>query len=239
MVVSPKEHIQKQILWYGYYEKKYVLIWEKFIGENSVVIDIGANIGYYSIVASQLAKHGSIYAFEPASQTYQSLLGNIQANDLANVRPLQLAAFSESLEKQLFISQANNIGMTGLKKTMNFGNKIEKVQAVALDEWVEQNKIGKIDLVKIDIEGAEFLALKGMAQTLKKSQPVLFIEISVLLNLYNNTPSELYDFLNKLNYKPYRVLSEKSITSASQATEDHLVIFIPGNYEIPASIEVQ
>ncbi|MGZ5549016.1 MAG: FkbM family methyltransferase, partial [Nitrososphaeraceae archaeon] len=179
MNVSPREHIQKDLFWYGIYEKNQVLAWQNFVKSDSIVIDIGANIGYYSLVASAIAVKGSVYAFEAASQTFQLLVQNINSNRVSNVFPVRMAIYNESSEMELFISGEFNIGMTGLRKVGNKDVTIEKVQTISLDEWIKTTGV-KVDLIKIDIEGAELLALKGMEGILKDSRPVLFIEISSL-----------------------------------------------------------
>jgi len=228
--VSPREHVQKDLFWYGIYEKRQVLVWQSLVRNDSIVIDIGANIGYYSLVASKIAMKGSVYAFEAASQTFQLLVQNINTNRLTNVYPLHLAVCNENSEMELFISGESNIGMTGLRKVGNKGTSIEKVQTTSLDEWIKTTELLKVDLIKIDIEGAELLALKGMEGILNKFRPVLFIEISSLLGLYGNTSYDLYDFMEKMKYNCYQATAKNTLQNVSAGTEDDLIIFLPEEY---------
>ncbi|MGZ5191638.1 MAG: FkbM family methyltransferase, partial [Flavisolibacter sp.] len=206
-----------------------VLAWQNFVKSDSIVIDIGANIGYYSLVASAIAVKGSVYAFEAASQTFQLLVQNINSNRVSNVFPVRMAIYNESSEMELFISGEFNIGMTGLRKVGNKDVTIEKVQTISLDEWITTTRV-KVDLIKIDIEGAELLALKGMEGILRNSRPVLFVEISSLLGLYGSSSAELYDFMRKLNYKYYQATNENTLQNVPAGTEDDLIIFVPEEY---------
>ena len=91
MYVIPSEHIQQQLFWYGYYEKKAILTWEAFIHKGDTVLDIGANTGYYSLVAASKAKQ--VYAFEPATSIRQLLEKNITLNKINNIK-VQAVAIS-------------------------------------------------------------------------------------------------------------------------------------------------
>jgi len=71
MLITPAEHIQQQLFWYGYYEKPVALLLEEFIKDDSTILDIGAHIGYFTLVAAQRAKNGKIYAFEPVTELFQ------------------------------------------------------------------------------------------------------------------------------------------------------------------------
>lgn len=231
MNVSPGEHIQKDLFWYGIYEKNQVSAWQSFVRADSVVIDIGANIGYYSLVASPIAVNGTVYAFEAASKTFQLLVQNINSNGVSNVYPVFIAIYNESSEMELFISGESNIGMTGLRKVGNKDVTIEKVQTISLDEWIKTTG-SKVDLIKIDIEGAELLALKGMEDILNHFRPVLFIEISSLLGLYGNTSFELYEFMGRMKYKYYQATPGNKLRNVSAGMEDDLIIFVPEEYRL-------
>jgi FkbM family methyltransferase len=229
---DPRDHIQKQILWYGFYEKKYVLAWEKMMEPGKIVIDIGANAGYYSLVASVKVHSGKVYAFEPNPVTYKMLLENIQLNNIKNIYPLQLAVSSGEEEKDLFISDIDNTGMTGLSKAENFSGKTALVKTVSLDYWVAQNKIGKIDFIKIDIEGGELLALQGMKNIVQFMRPGIFIECSdELLQRFGNNSQDMFSFFDDYEYHGFRIISANEIQKLNEPIEDELVLFLPKEKE--------
>ena len=164
IVVSPFEHIQQQLFWYGWYEKEYVRTWEALVQKGSTVIDIGANIGYYSLVAAK--KGAKVLAFEPAPEHFSQLKKNIALNNLEQVHCFQKVVSDSNGLVPLYYSHSYNTGMTGLSQPEEFSGKKEMVPSVILDEVLQELGITQAGFIKIDIEGAELLALKGMGRIL-------------------------------------------------------------------------
>jgi FkbM family methyltransferase len=235
--VSPAEHIQKYIFWYGYYEKKHVLCWEYFIEDESIAIDIGANIGYYSLVASAENPAGKIYSFEPYSLKFEELNANIRLNKLQNIIPVHAAVSDHGGKARIYISGKDNEGESGLLSPENYEGIMEEVKVVTLDEWSERNHIEKIGFIKMDIEGAEYLALEGMKQILLKWKPVVFIEIEpVLLAKYGKRGEDIFDFMEQLGFEGHEVISPNEIRRVTSNFKDDLVVFLPENYQLNARI---
>jgi len=240
MEVSPNDHIQQQIFWYGYYEKEYALTFESFVQKNSVVFDIGANAGYYSLITATKAIEGQVFSFEPYSIHFEELGKNIGINKLKNIFPIKLAVSDKEEESQLFISDDTNSGMTGLNAAKNFSGQIEKIKTILLDNWMKKQDIQRIDCIKIDIEGAEYFALAGMKDILQNFKPVLFIEIAnELLHHFGHNATDIYTLLQGHGYTPYQVMAVNNIRKINTRLEDNLILFLPNNYDIPASITVQ
>ncbi len=225
--VNPSDHIQQQLFWYGFYEKKYILTWESLVAKNSFVLDIGSNIGYYALVAASKAVQGKVIAFEPAPATHLQLLENIKLNAIKNIRPELLAVGDQAGERVFFTSDDGNSGMAGFIKPGNTpGNEI-RVQSVRLDEWFITNAIPRLDLVKIDIEGAELGALSGMRSLLEQFHPVLMIEVQdALLKRFGHSKEDVFSFLAELNYKAFLITSPTERIAVDKPMEDDLVLFI-------------
>ena len=133
-------------------------------------LDIGANIGKYSI---KLAKSfEEIHAFEPTEETYNVLCHNIVDNGIFNVFLHRFAAWNE--DTQLTFHLKNNPGGNSSEMTRN-AIATETVNAKRLDGMIET--FGPVDFVKIDVEGAEVEVLEGMAAILEKWHPVLMVEV--------------------------------------------------------------
>jgi FkbM family methyltransferase len=230
--VSPQEHIQQQLFWYGFYEKKYVLAWERLLTPDAVVLDIGANIGYYSLVAAKKAAKGKIFAFEPQSATFQRLQFNINLNHLTNITLLPCGASDSSGEAVLFLSGNGNDGMSSLAKGTGFSPDTETISLVRLDDWASEQQL-HIDFIKMDIEGAELKALYGLTRILQTDRPFLFLEISSeLLSRFHHTPADVYILLQSLNYTAWTVNNHSSFSQTLIPAEDELVIFVPKEKEI-------
>lgn len=208
--VNPSEHIQRQLFWYGYYEKEVILTWEAFLQDDSIVLDIGANTGYYSLIAARKAKQ--VYAFEPSPLMRQQLQQNIALNAIQNISVEPYAASDESGSATLYLSTNDNSGMTGMQPAENFSGTTEIVKTISIDEWLTTKGSPKIHMIKIDVEGAEMKVLKGMEELLKRDHPGIFIEvIPGLLEKYNHTAEHLFQFLAALGYDPYEVSGNKNI----------------------------
>ena len=142
------------------------------------VIDIGASIGYYTIIAGKyVGKNGKVFAFEPEDRNFSLLSRNIVSNNLYNVIALKVALAGQSGDGLLYLDKDNK-GHHSLSPPKNPAAKeAVLVELDTLDNILEKYGSPQIDLIKIDIEGAETLALEGMKKTIiKNPELVLFTE---------------------------------------------------------------
>jgi FkbM family methyltransferase len=121
------------------------------------LVDGGFNIGLWSIYASEFAK--TIYAFEPTKSTYDLGLKNLKDNDITNVTVFKKALALEDGQKMFY--HCSNSTMNSLRPEMNDVKTGEMVETIRFDTFVTQEKIEKIDLLKLDIEGSETEVLMG------------------------------------------------------------------------------
>ena len=238
LYLRPSEFIQQQIFWYGYYEKEAVITWEAFITAGSNVMDIGANIGYYSVVAA--SKGAQVYSFEPATKTANAFKENILLNKFKNVHFFQVALSSHNKQQNLYLSQPDNSGMTSLAAPEDFSGLIEMVNTLTLDEWFALHNPTSVDCIKIDVEGAEMEVLKGASGVLEKYQPVVFIEIiNELLQKFGSGYIEMYLFFESMGYQAYEISAPKKLRRLLKPTEDYTIVFIPPGFKWPNAIAVE
>lgn len=150
---------------------------EKILSPGKVFIDVGANFGVYTLVASKLVgKSGRVLAFEPTAQSFEILRQNIELNHFSNVRTYQVALAQEGSKAWLYYGWdpvGNSLGKDPLH-----GNEGEEVQTEALDKLVEENGIDHVDVIKIDVEGAEELVLRGAVRCLTTQRPIVIFEFN-------------------------------------------------------------
>lgn len=131
-----------------------------------IIIDAGANVGDYSILANQIMPACKIYAFEPVESTFQHLLSNIK--DLKNVVPIKKGLFKENCELAINLFASNEhssiYDIEGLPIGSDSQQKIELVRG---DDFIKDNQIDSIDFLKLDVEGAEYDALLGFENAIK------------------------------------------------------------------------
>lgn len=226
--VIPEDHIQQQLFWYGVYEAEAVTTWQQLCKADSVVLDIGANIGYYSLLAAAIAKQGKVYAFEPIPSLQQRIRRNMVLNRFQNIHLVPAAASDRDGKVKMHVAAADNIGMSGLRPQENFSGETIEVNAIRIDDWAVKYNIGKIDLVKIDTEGAEWLVLQGMVETLKRYRPAVIIEVmDELLRLFDRSAKDIYGYFEELNYEAFEMLADGSTRRINEIKEAYTILFLP------------
>ena len=174
---------------------------------NPVLIDIGANIGLISFGYMSKFNNCKIYAYEPGPLQRYCLAASIAENNLFNKIILSEIAISDKEGYQSFIVHGGVYnGLDGFLETDRSPDKGMKiiVRTDTLDSEVKNLNIDHVDIIKIDVEGAELFVLKGSLNTIKKFKPYIFIEISLYnIKSYNLTVSIIFDFIKSMDYKIY------------------------------------
>lgn len=202
MKLHLEDFIQQQIYFLDYYDKPGILFLKKYLHTDDVFVDVGANVGAFTLMAAnKVGNNGKIIAFEPVSKVYEQLKYNIQLNNLHQVKIEKKALYNETTELNFVISANSNLGMSSIFEHDEKNGQTEIVQAIKGDEYFSNNPIPKMDLIKMDIEGAEYFALQGLKETLKKYKPIILIEISEPI-LHNNhlKKEQLISFFEELQY---------------------------------------
>ena len=212
MQLNPTEHIQQQLLWYGYYEKSLGDVLRKIVKPGDVFVDIGANIGYFSLLIATDVPTAKVISFEPVRDIFQQLKGNTLLNNVKNIIAFNAAVGEVKEEKDIFVSDTDNLGMSSFKQPENFSGKTERVQVLTLDDWFSRAGLAKIDVIKIDVEGSELNALKGMKQVLQSFKPVVIVEINPgTLSMFGLNSSDIFDYLAGFNFDAFLILESGGI----------------------------
>ncbi len=130
-------------------------------GDHDVVVDIGANVGLFSVRAATHALRGSVFAFEPAPDNFTRLKENIQLNGLANVIPMQAAIAGKTETRHMYLGTQDTVSHS-LWKGWGGSDQQITVQCKTLEDAMREYNITHIDLLKIDCEGAEGEIILGM-----------------------------------------------------------------------------
>jgi len=160
-----------------------------------VIFDCGANIGYYTILFSKLVKNlGKIYAFEP-TPTVEMLKENLAYHNISNVEIHQLALGkgSGTLVDNIF----RIWGKDAERQVYNF---------TTLDKFVRDNRIEKVDCIKIDVDSFDFEVLQGAKETLETKDPFVIVELNHALNHRNQSNMEALEWMAELGYRKAIVL---------------------------------
>lgn len=186
--------------WIGTYERETQDAFVRHVKAGDAVYDIGANAGFFTLVASRLAgANGAVYAFEPMPRNLAFLAKHVALNDANNVTVIDAAVSSQAGYARFATAQSPAMGSLDASGDL-------QVRTVAIDELVEAGTVRPPQFMKIDVEGAEYDVLSGAAATLRRWHPVL-----LLSNHGSARHEQCCAYLEKLGYR---------ITVVRDGTED-------------------
>lgn len=184
----------------GIYEPMETRLVQDYVEPDQAVVDIGANIGYYTLIFARIVSpSGRVFAFEPDIDNFNLLHKNIEVNKYENVVLIQKAVSNHTGESKLYLDRFSNLDHR-LYKSSN-DDKGVSIRTVRLDDYFNQMDI-QIDFIKIDIQGAEGLALEGMMTILERNQNIKILAEFWPFGLEKagTTPSSFLEFLNDLGF---------------------------------------
>jgi FkbM family methyltransferase len=190
---APRDGIQNIQLSHGaFYELDILQSIDKLLDKNSVVIDIGANVGNHTVYWAKVTKVKKIYSFEPVKSTFRILLKNIEINNISDkVKIYNIALGNKKSKGIIDVYNLDNIGGTSLSEDNDGDLELDKIDNIK--EIMEEPEIS---FVKIDVEGFEKNVLQGAINLFDKYKPMVFIESFQGVNQYDFT----YGFFKKLDY---------------------------------------
>jgi len=180
----------------GHFERLTTRMFEKEVTEGSCVVDVGANIGYYSVLAARRAgRSGIVHAVEPCAQTLGVLGANLKLNDLKNVVVHPVAASAQREVRNFHVTDSIEMHGFYAHPLATTRSKVS-VRAVPIDSLVRE----RVKLYKIDVEGAEIEVLEGMRESMARSPGAgVIVEWNpACMRMANRKPEALVEFLKKL-----------------------------------------
>lgn len=227
----------RTLFWDGVHEPTETKLISLILQEDDDFVDVGANIGWYTTLAAQRLKKGTVYAFEPIPVVADSLLANIKANKYNNVIVNNLALGDSNGIAEINFNN-NEWGLSSLKVDLQ-NKEILNIKIRKFDDWVIENNLKKLDVIKCDIEGAEYLFLNGSANTIQKFLPTIIMEIAPNnLKAFNTSACEIITFLNSLGYLVYSINSYEGLIKLNKIEDKNIndqinvIAFNPNNSNI-------
>lgn len=163
--------ISQELILSNKWEPYQTVLFKQNIKKGDIVVDIGAHIGYYTLIAASIVgKKGKVYAFEPDLKNFNVLRQNIKINNYKNIIPINKAVAEKNSKLNLYINTANT-GDHRIYKSKDKRKTIE-INAITLDSILKNEKV---DLIKMDIQGSEMQALKGASYVLANNKALKII----------------------------------------------------------------
>ncbi len=181
-------------------EQEEIEIYNRLIEDGMTILDVGANIGYFSILWRVKFPNTTIYAFEPVKETFNILKKNLALNNCKNIFPMPFALSDENKSGYFCISP-EMMSIASEKNVLDY-KKAEKIPIsfITLDFF----NIEVIDFIKIDAEGSEFNILKGSIHSLKTHKPIVVVELFEYWDkVFGYHPNEVIVFLKELGYRSF------------------------------------
>ena len=236
LILNLREHMQSRIFWLGYYNNDIVPLLDRLLKPGMTVIDVGANIGEISLVAARrVGCNGNVIAFEPLTRLADELEHNVVRNSLHWVQVVRagLADFTGAVPIYLAHKEFNDgtqhDGLGTLYPTEERGLAIETVQITCLDTIAAQLNLESVDLIKIDIEGAELPCLKGSSETIRRYLPFVIIEVQAqTAGAAGYEPADLYSFFEAFGYKFHRIGRGGVLAEIEQDAFQNVLCIPPG-----------
>tara|TARA_B100001121_G_C18622027_1_gene589841 strand:- start:93 stop:884 length:792 start_codon:yes stop_codon:yes gene_type:complete len=238
-MTSPKFNLSQKIRWVRLLIKGFFSSFEKDTAnailkmsnvKNPVILDIGANIGLFTkAFAGSSRKPKRIISVEPSTYVYE-ILKRVSRN-LPNVNCFQLAISDRkgfvNLNMPVKPSGSIRVGLSHIGKSEQKEHLTEKVKTNTLDDFINEHVKEKIDIVKIDVEGAEGLVLSGARKLMQDDRPIWFVEISDFGERFNGCAEDIFDDFLALNYQPFIYTIDGRFQKKTMLETGNNYLFIP------------
>lgn len=199
--------LENQIFWsglHGDWEANSISLWIKLVQTSSVVFDIGANTGVYSLIAGAVNPRAEIISFEPVERIFDKLESNVKLNKF-NIKPSKIAISNSNGEANFYDNDEDHNYSASLNAGHRPGSMAKKVITQTLDSFIEQHGV-KPELVKIDVERHEPAVIEGFIGHIREYHPTILIEI-----LDSVIGSSIEELLSGMPYRYYAINEQKGI----------------------------
>jgi FkbM family methyltransferase len=203
-VVDLRDNLQRTLFYLGEYEGELQDLLVEDLREGDVLVDVGANIGIHALPAARrLAPlHGRAIAFEPAGDTADRLERLARMNGLA-LEVERVALGAETTTGTLRQSPNWDPNDLGVRSLYNEGDAVAEIQVRTFDDWAEERGLDRLDIVKIDVEGAEYDVIAGMRRSITRLRPRLVVVevIEYFLQRAGSSSAALDELMVELGYR--------------------------------------
>ncbi len=172
-----RDNLQRILYYTGSYEPQVVGLIRRCLRRGDVFVDVGAHVGIHALTAArrlQTLGSGHVFAFEPARDSAERIRRAAKANGL-DVTVVEVALGSASGTVELFGEEGYDEADAGVRSQYGKGPRVATVRVVTFDDWAREQRLRRLDVVKIDVEGAEPLVLRGMRESILRLRPRLLV----------------------------------------------------------------
>jgi len=231
--------IENEIFWGGLangWEKVSIGLWMKLCKNSSIIIDIGANTGIYSLIAKTINPHAKVYAFDPVHRVFARLKENIKLNNYDIIAIEKAVSNFDGLAIIYDTNSEHTNSVTVNKNLSSSDTKVieTKIETITLNSFIKNYNIGRIDLIKIDVETHEPEVLEGFSEYLKIFKPTLLIEI-----LSDEIGEKVNEIVEGLDYLYFNIDERNgTVHQTKKITRSDYYNYLLCNQEIAKQLEL-
>lgn len=230
--------LENEIFWRGLrngWEKVSMNLWIELCGRSPVILDIGANTGIYSLVAKTTNAASKVYAFEPVKRVFEKLKDNISLNGY-DIDCIEAAVSDRDGSALIYDTPSEHVySVTVNRNTNNSGVAVipTAVRTMKLSSFIEDMRLGRVDLIKIDVETHEPEVLRGLEGYLDQFKPTLLIEI-----LNDEVAEQVERIVEGKGYRYFNIDEEGGIRAVDRITKSDYYNFLLCDGETAAALRL-
>ena len=213
--IYPANEVYRSLFVQGVYDPNLLVAVMSLLKEGSVLVDIGANMGLFSLLsAKQVGVQGRVLAVEPSSRDFERLVENVKLNGLEEIVTTTRCSISDKAGKvQIAIASEERSGLNTIGREFSSKGveklRIEEVEAQTVDQLVLSESLHRLDVLKLDVEGSEVLALKGAQLTIETFRPAIILGSNeTTLEACGTHITELATIIRRMHYKAYQIVED-------------------------------
>lgn len=217
LLVRADEDVGRDVYFFGEYEPQDSAFILRNLRPTDICLDVGANVGYYTISLGLKVQAGEVHAFEPAELNYHVLTLNTLTNRLSNVVVNKCAVGDDTQEVEFFVAQDG-----GFSSTVDTGRRriLEKTRVgmVTLDSYCSEVGLSRVDFLKVDVEGAEPKVIAGARHLLSNSERrprLIMLELHEgMLRQFDSSLREMTAVMEAYGYHPFVCVADSLVPLA-------------------------
>lgn len=203
--VDRASYVTSAIYWRGHHSTHIAKFLQEHLRPDMTFVDVGANMGELTLVAGKRLEHGRVLAFEPVPDIFEELSRNVAINNLSRVELFNIGLFDTTASLPIFRLRDINFGTIndGVPSLFSTGDDRQQVMVPLrrFDELARQCSLQRLDVMKIDVEGAEIMVLRGAEASIKRFRPIIITELSdENFQRAGYTSDDLISYLKSLEY---------------------------------------
>lgn len=204
----------------GVHETPGIKLLKRLLSPGMVFFDIGANVGYYTLIAARLVRgEGRVHAFEPEPGNFRLLVRNIQANSFTNVTAVPKAVSDRIATVELFLDGLNRGGPSLSRRNIPEISGSVFVDTLTLDSYLEETETTHVDLIKMDTQGMEGHIVSGAVRTLTEGRPRIIMEFWPFgLRNMGTDPLALLARIRGMDFDVHRILEGGEVAKVTDDT---------------------